>query len=422
MNEICPTEALSVLLNTAFQKRKDLFSDPDTDAFRMFNGFCEGFPSFSIDRYAGTAVILWTDKKAVPGSGLLPFLSRICIESIPGVESVLFKNRFGRTAEEKNGVLLHGEKVSDRIREWGVSYPVGKTDELRLYPLSFAEFVRAKAGEALYERLIHGRIEELSGLRTMLSDLLREYYFTGGMPEVVREYLAGRAYEELRGIQKQILADYALDISKHASSSILGRIHQVWNSIPQQLAKRNSKFFYGDVQKGARAKDFEAAIQWLLDAGVIYRIPRVRKAGIPLKYYEDFSAFKLYLLDHGLMGAMTDAPIPDILLNKNVFEEYDGTFTDQYVLEQLICSLSTGIYYYDSDTGKLEIDFLIQGQSQLIPIEVKAGENLRSKSLKTFYESYPNSSPVRLSMSDYRQQEWMVNLPLYAADRVRDYE
>lgn len=369
---------------------------------------------YQVDRILSDIEIL-TSQRIVAGKTLL------FIDEVGEAPKALAALKYFQEDAPEYHVIVAGSLLGLAIHE-GVSYPVGKTDELRLYPLSFAEFVRAKAGEALYERLIHGRIEELSGLRTMLSDLLREYYFTGGMPEVVREYLAGRAYEELRGIQKQILADYALDISKHASSSILGRIHQVWNSIPKQLAKRNSKFFYGDVQKGARAKDFEVAIQWLLDAGVIYRIPRVRKAGIPLKYYEDFSAFKLYLLDHGLMGAMTDAPIPDILLNKNVFEEYDGTFTEQYVLEQLICSLSTGIYYYDSDTGKLEIDFLIQGQSQLIPIEVKAGENLRSKSLKTFYESYPNSSPVRLSMSDYRQQEWMVNLPLYAADRVRDYE
>ena len=225
----------------------------------------------------------------------------------------------------------------------------------------------------------------------------------------------------MRNIQKQILADYALDISKHAPSAILGRIHQVWNSIPQQLAKRNSKFIYGDIQKGARAKDFELAIEWLLDAGIIYRVPRVRKAGIPLKFYEDFSAFKLYLLDHGLMGAMVDAPVSGILLAENIFEEYDGTFTEQYVFDQLVASLSTGIYYYDSETSKLEIDFLMQGKENLLPVEVKAGENLRSKSLKTFHEIYPQSVPVRISLSDYRKQDWLTNLPLYAACRIRDF-
>ena len=317
-------------------------------------------------------------------------------------------------------VVVAGSLLGLAIHE-GVSYPVGKTDEFYLYPLSFPEFVRAKQGEALYERLMTGSLEDLTGLSQLLKDLLREYYFTGGMPEVVREYLAGRPYTDLRNIQKQILADYALDISKHASTAILGRIHQVWNSIPQQLAKRNSKFIYGDIQKGARAKDFELAIEWLLDAGIIYKVPRVRKAGIPLKFYEDFSAFKLYLLDHGLMGAMVDAPISGILLNQNIFEEYDGTFTEQYVYEQLVASLSTGIYYYDSETSKLELDFLTQGQRALLPIEVKAGENLRSKSLKTFHESYPQSKPIRISLSDYREQDWLINIPLYAACRIKDF-
>ncbi|MBQ6502626.1 MAG: ATP-binding protein [Flexilinea sp.] len=317
-------------------------------------------------------------------------------------------------------VVVAGSLLGLAIHE-GVSYPVGKTDEFYLYPLSFPEFVRAKQGEALYERLMTGSLEDLTGLSQLLKDLLREYYFTGGMPEVVREYLAGRPYTDLRNIQKQILADYALDISKHASTAILGRIHQVWNSIPQQLAKRNSKFIYGDIQKGARAKDFELAIEWLLDAGIIYKVPRVRKAGIPLKFYEDFSAFKLYLLDHGLMGAMVDAPISGILLNQNIFEEYDGTFTEQYVYEQLVASLSTGIYYYDSETSKLELDFLTQGQQALLPIEVKAGENLRSKSLKTFHEAYPQSKPIRISLSDYRKQDWLINIPLYAACRIKDF-
>ena len=317
-------------------------------------------------------------------------------------------------------VIVAGSLLGLAIHQ-GVSYPVGKTDELRLYPVSFTEFVRAKHGEDLYTRLSDRPLEELTGLSTLLKDTLREYYFTGGMPEVVQEYLKGREHKDLRNIQKRILADYALDISKHAPAAILGRIHQVCNSIPQQLAKRNSKFIYGDIQKGARAKDFELAIEWLLDAGIVYKVPRVRKAGIPLKYYEDLSAFKLYLLDHGLMGAMVDAPIADILLNQNVFEEYDGTFTEQYAFEQLICSLRTGIYYFDSETSKLELDFLTQGESCLLPIEVKAGENLRSKSLKVFHDQYERTRPIRLSMSDYREQDWLINLPLYAACRVRDY-
>ena len=300
----------------------------------------------------------------------------------------------------------------------GVSFPVGKVDEMTLYPMSFSEFVLARIGEAAYRKLLSEPLESLDSLKSLYTDELRKYYFTGGMPEIVQADLDGRDVTDIRNMQKRILADYALDISKHARPEILGRIHQVWNSIPQQLAKSNKKFVYGDIQKGARAKDYEEAIGWLIDAGIVYKIPRVRKAGIPLKYYEDFSAFKLFVLDHGLMGAMADAPAAEILLKENVFEEYKGTFTEQYVLEQMICEMDSGIFYFDSETTKLELDFLIQNEDVLVPIEVKAEENLRSKSLRQFYNNYPQSQPVRMSMSDYRKQDWMVNIPLYAACRV----
>ena len=314
-------------------------------------------------------------------------------------------------------VVAAGSLLGLAIHE-GTSFPVGKVDELHLYPMSFPEFVLARQGRTAYERLITGDLAELTSLSSIYTQALREYYFTGGMPEVVQALLMGRDYIELRNIQKRILQDYSLDISKHAQPSILGRIHQVWNSIPQQLAKSNKKFVYGDIQKGARAKDFELAIEWLCDAGIVYKISRVRKAGIPLKFYEDFSGFKLFLLDHGLMGAMTDAPISEILLSQNVFEEYKGTFTEQYVMEQLMCYNETGIYYYDSESSKLEIDFLIQRDSIMVPIEVKAAENLRSKSLSQFHMNHPDCQPIRVSMSDYRKQDWMTNIPLYAACRI----
>ncbi len=316
-------------------------------------------------------------------------------------------------------IIVAGSLLGLAIHK-GVSFPVGKVDSFTLYPLSFAEFLTASKGPASAERLQHGDFESLASLRGVFEDELRKYYFTGGMPEVVQGFIDGRELNELRDVQKRILTDYALDISKHADSAVLGRIHQVWNSIPQQLAKSNKKFIYGDIQRGARAKDFELAIEWLIDAGMIYKVSRVRKAGIPLKYYEDFSAFKLFMVDHGLMGAMTEAPISEIMLKKNVFEEYRGTFTEQYVFEQLKCTLDSDIFYYDSDTGKVELDFLIQCDNVLVPIEVKAEENLRAKSLRQFYENNAGSRPVRMSMSDYRVQEWMVNLPLYAAGRVKD--
>ena len=365
---------------------------------------------FRVDRIVSDIEIL-TGKKIVPGKTLL-FLDEI--QEAPKAITAL--KYFSEDMAELH-VIAAGSLLGLAIHE-GVSYPVGKVDEMNLYPLSFPEFVWARLGEKAYDKLLNADLDEIDSLGPLFIDTLREYYFTGGMPEVVNAFLEGRAVNDLRNIQKQILQDYSMDISKHAKPEILGRIHQVWNSIPQQLAKSNKKFVYGDIQKGARAKDFELAIEWLMDAGVVHKVSRVRKAGIPLKFYEDFSGFKLFLLDHGLMGAMVDAPPSEILLSENVFEEYKGTFTEQYVMEQLKCYAGTGIYYYDSDTTKLELDFLIQSENKLVPIEVKAEENLRSKSLSQFHLDHPDAKPVRISMSGYRRQDWLTNIPLYAVNRI----
>ena len=365
---------------------------------------------FRVDR-------ILSDIEVLCGETIVPGKTLIFIDEVGDAPKALAALKYFCEDAPQIHIIVAGSLLGLAIHK-GVSFPVGKVDELTLYPLSFAEFVRAKLGESSYIRLMKDPIVDLSSLRSVFTDSLREYYFTGGMPEVVQGAVDGKDYKSLRNIQKQILADYALDISKHAEPQILGRIHQIWNSIPQQLAKSNKKFVYADIQKGARAKDFELAIEWLVDAGIVYRVPRVRKAGLPLKYYEDFSAFKLFMVDHGLMGAQVDAPISEILLKNNVFEEYRGTFTEQYVYEQLICSAETGVFYFDSDSSKLELDFLMQGKNHLAPIEVKAEENLRSKSLRQFCMDYPDAKAYRLSMSDYRQQDWLTNIPLYAAIRL----
>lgn len=358
-----------------------------------------------------------SDIEILSGKKIIPGKTLVFIDEVGDAPQALASLKYFCEDAPQYHIIVAGSLLGIAIHK-GVSYPVGKVDELSLYPFSFPEFVRARLGEQMYSRLKTDSIGELASLGSLLEDTLREYYFTGGMPEVVQGFIDKMDYTDLRNIQKRILADYSLDISKHADSAILGRIHQIWNSIPQQLARCNSKFIYGNIQKGARAKDYENAIGWLLDAGMIYKIPRVNKPGIPLKYYEDFSAFKLFILDHGLMGAMVDAPISEILLNKNVFEEYKGTFSEQYVLEQLICTSDTGVFFFNSDSTKLELDFLIQEENLLVPIEVKAEENLRSKSLRQFHEDYPASKPIRLSMSGYREQDWMTNIPLYAAFRI----
>ena len=302
----------------------------------------------------------------------------------------------------------------------GVSFPVGKVNHLTLYPLDFEEYLEAKSGIQTIDFLKKEKLEDLQHLHEKLIEHLREYYFTGGMPDVVSSFLSGAQLREVREVQNQILSDYADDMSKHADDKIVTKIHQVWNSIPQQLAKDNYKFLYGDIKKGARAGDFELAIQWLVDAGVIYKIPRVNKVVVPLKFYEDFSGFKLYPLDCGLMGAMVDAPASEILIGNNIFTESKGAFTEQFVLQQLLSNGIESIYYYYANNSRQELDYVFQLDNKIVPVEVKAEDNLKSKSLKQFITDNPDYRGIRISMSGYRVQDWMTNLPLYAISRIRD--
>ena len=292
------------------------------------------------------------------------------------------------------------------------SFPVGKVDFMDLYPLSFSEFLEAVGQEAFARLLAKKDWGLIAAFRSKLIDLLKQYYYVGGMPEVVNAFINHKDYAEVRQLQQTILDSYDRDFSKHAPIAEVPRIRMIWRSVPAQLAKENKKFIYGVVKEGARAKDFELAIEWLIDAGLIYKVSRVKKAGIPLSAYEDFSAFKLFLLDTGLMGAMSGLP-PQALLEGNVlFSDYKGAITEQYVLQQLKSVKGLSIYYWSSDTSRGELDFLLQKDVSVIPVEVKAEENLQSKSLRFFVEKNAGLHGVRFSMSDYRKQEWMINYPL----------
>jgi len=298
------------------------------------------------------------------------------------------------------------------------SFPVGKVDFMDLYPLSFSEFLEAVGQEAFARLLAKKDWRLIAAFRSKLIDLLKQYYYVGGMPEVVNAFINHKDYAEVRQLQQTILDSYDRDFSKHAPIAEVPRIRMIWRSVPAQLAKENKKFIYGVVKEGARAKDFELAIEWLIDAGLIYKVSRVKKAGIPLSAYEDFSAFKLFLLDTGLMGAMSGLP-PQALLEGNVlFSDYKGAITEQYVLQQLKSVKGLSIYYWSSDTSRGELDFLLQKDVSVIPVEVKAEENLQSKSLRFFVEKNAGLHGVRFSMSDYRKQEWMINYPLYSVGYI----
>lgn len=258
----------------------------------------------------------------------------------------------------------------------------------------------------------------ISLFKEQFIDLLRQYYFVGGMPEVVSSYSREKNLERVRSIQQTILRAYDQDFSKHAPVAEVPRIRLIWNSIPAQLSKENKKFVYGLIKEGARAREFELAIGWLVDCGLVYKIQRVKKAAMPLKVYEDFSSFKLYMLDCGLLGAMTEAPIALMLVNNSVFSEFKGMFTEQYVLQQFMADDATSVYYWSSERSDGELDFVIQCQEQILPIEVKAEENLHAKSLRSFIGRHPELKGLRLSMSDYREEEWMTNVPLYAVSLI----
>ncbi len=296
----------------------------------------------------------------------------------------------------------------------GESAPVGKVDIIRLYPMSFEEFLLAKGEEQMQNILTAKDWKTISLLHEKYTKLLREYYFVGGMPEAVKTFIATNDANIVRQVQNNILTLYRSDMSKHVSPNEATRISMVWQSIPSQLAKENKKFVYGAVRSGARAKDFEMAIQWLIDAGLTYRIPRVREVGLPLKFYEDFNAFKLFILDVGLLGALSEMEPAQMLISNKAMTESKGAFTENYVLTQLVCQQSVFTYYYSRDDARLKIDFLVQHKGEIVPIEVKAEENLRSKSLRTFIDAHQQLHALRFSMSPYQEQGWMTNIPLYA--------
>lgn len=301
------------------------------------------------------------------------------------------------------GVALHA----------GTSFPVGKVDRMHLYPLNFQEFLYAMGEDAAAEILQTKDQRMITVLREKLSDLLRQYYYVGGMPEAVNYYKDNKEFTGVRQIQKNLLAYYQQDFSKHAEPKLTERLNLVWSSIPAQLAKENRKFIYGQIRQGARAKDFELAIQWLSDCGLIHVIHRVTKPGYPLKAYEDLNAFKIYLLDVGLLGAMADLSSNTIVEGNRIFTEFKGALAEQYVLQELIAEDHLNPMYYSAENSRMEIDFIVQKGDEVIPIEVKAEENLRAKSLRSYCEKYKPKTAVRFSMSDYREQDWMVNVPLY---------
>lgn len=350
---------------------------------------------------------------AISGVSIKPSTTLLILDEIQEVERGLASLKYFCEKAPEYHVAVAGSLLGITLHE-GTSFPVGKVDMLYMYPMDFEEFLLAMGKEQLVELLRNNSWAALTPLRGMLTELLRQYYFVGGMPEAVKAYVERGDIWEVRSIHSKIIDAYRNDMSKHVPKQQVQRINMVWNSIPSQLARDNKKFIYGALRKGARANDFEIAIQWLVDSGLVHKVHRISKPVVPLKFYEDMASFKLFLLDCGLLGALSETPPEQILIGDNVFEEYKGAFTENYVLQQLKSLSRTFVYYYSNDNSTLEIDFVVQHEAHVIPIEVKAEENLRAKSLRQFVTDNAGLHGVRFSMSDYREQDWLTNVPLWA--------
>ena len=297
-----------------------------------------------------------------------------------------------------------------------VSFPVGKVDFLDLRPLSFYEFLLSLNESELVDALKAKNWSVVSVFTEKLKEYLRYYFYVGGMPEVVSAFIQTRDWQLVRRIQNRILNSYEGDFSKHAPNETVPRIRMVWQSIPSQLAKENKKFVYGVLREGARAKDFAMAIQWLVDCGLLLKSHRISKPGIPLAAYQEISIFKLFLHDVGLLGAMAGLDVRTIIEGDGIFTEFKGALTEQYVMQQLRLNSERYISYWTNERSTSEVDFVIQEEGKVIPIEVKSGENLKAKSFRLFCEKYKPSKAIRTSLTDYKEEQWMTNVPLYGID------
>lgn len=351
--------------------------------------------------------------RAITSVDITPADTLIILDEVQDIPEALEALKYFKEEAPEYHIAVAGSLLGISLHS-DVSFPVGKINVINMYPLNFEEFLMAKGEEEACKLLATRDFATINLLHEKFTDLLREYYYVGGMPEAVLKYVETGALQEVRNIQLEILQGYDLDFSKHAPREQVPRIRMVWNSIPSQLFKENKKYIYGALRKGARANDFELAIQWLNNSGLIYKVPRCTKPELPLPVYEDLSAFKLYMLDIGLMGAMVNAAPAQVLLKNDIFKEYKGGMTEQYVLQQMKSKGIAPIYYHNTNDSRLELDFIIQRGGEMIPIEVKAEGKVRANSLTALLTRNPQLHALRYSMLPYKQQGNLTNIPLYA--------
>ena len=378
--------------------------DSNSKMAELFSGDLE--PEILIE-----GIELYAECKIDPDNCLLIFDE---VQEVPRALTSL--KYFCENAPEYH-IVCAGSLLGIALHE-GTSFPVGKVDFLKLYPLSFREFLLATGNERFVELMDKQNFDMIKVFKQKYIDALKQYCFVGGMPEVVQCYIEEKDYNEVRAIQSRIIEAYVNDFSKHAPNDIVPKIRLVWNNISSQLAKENKKFVYGLIREGARAKDYETAIMWLGDCGLIHKVGRVNAVGLPLMAYEDLKAFKLFMVDVGLLGCMTGVQQSTLLEGNALFVEFKGAMAEQYVCQELKTLDNLKIYYYTNDRGSCEVDFVVDTGAKIVPVEVKAEVNLRAKSLKTYHEKFQPEISIRTSMADYKKEDWLTNLPLYMIDML----
>lgn len=356
---------------------------------------------------------LYTGNKINPEETLLIF------DEVQEVPKALTSLKYFNENAPEYQIICAGSLLGVALHE-GTSFPVGKVEFMDLYPLSFSEFMRAMGKEQFVQLLKDGNFDLATTFRQDYIDLLKYYYYVGGMPEVVSNFAENMDFNEAREIQKRILMAYEQDFSKHAPNQIIPRIRMLWNSIPSQLTKENKKFVYGLIKEGSRAKEYEMSMLWLIDCGLVHKVQRVTAPNLPLKAYEDLKAFKLFMLDVGLLSCMVNLKQSVLIEGNELFKEFKGALTEQYVLQQLITLNNIDTYYWTNDRGSAEIDFLVDTGDEIVPIEVKAETNLKAKSLKSYYEKFSPEISIRTAMTDYKKEEWLLNIPLWAIEVLEE--
>lgn len=355
--------------------------------------------------------------KIESGINIEPENTLIIFDEIQETPKALTALKYFYEKANEYHIVAAGSLLGVAMNE-GTSFPVGKVDFLDLYPLNFYEFLEALGEKQLVELIEKKDIDLINVFADKLKLYLKQYLYIGGMPEVVDSYVQNKDFEEVRKKQIILLDAYEQDFSKHAPNAVVPRIRQLWNNIPTQLAKENKKFIYGLIKEGARAREYELALSWLIDCGLVYQVNRVNDCKLPLSAYQDFSAFKLYLLDVGLLCAMAKVDVTTIIDGNEIFIEFKGTLAEQFVLTELKTNTKAPIFYWSAEKGMSEIDYIIQLGQNNIPIEVKSSENLQAKSLKTFVQKYNTKLNVRTSMTNYRVEDWLINIPLYMIGNI----